>query len=267
MMGVLAGSGTDEAVLTACRHLAGEDGRIQALAIRSDPVRVVPMVGEAGAAAAAQMMEVLEQQSKERVVRARSAFDAWRGQGSAGRAEFMEVLGHPSESAAVCGRNADVVVLARPSQEDAPLAENLAEACLFGSGRPVLLVPPSGSAAFGKSIAVFWNGSRTAARALGDAHALIATAERVFIFTAGEINDELPNADAVAARLQAQGAKATARTLRDGDGAALATAAKEAGCDVVVMGGYGHSRVREMILGGVTRHMLTSAAIPVLMAH
>jgi nucleotide-binding universal stress UspA family protein len=61
--------------------------------------------------------------------------------------------------------------------------------------------------------------------------------------------------------------KATARVLPDGDGAALAAAAQEAGCDLVVMGGYGHSRVREMILGGVTRHMMTSAAVPVLMSH
>ena len=66
MVAVLTGSVTDEAVLTAAGRLAGTDGRIQALAVRSDPVRVVPIVGEAGAAAAAQMMEVVEQQSKER---------------------------------------------------------------------------------------------------------------------------------------------------------------------------------------------------------
>jgi nucleotide-binding universal stress UspA family protein len=267
ILAVLIGSGTDEAVLAAARRLAGADGRIQALAVRSDPVRVVPMVGEAGAAAAAQMMEAVEQQSKERVVRARSAFESWRGQGNTDRAEFVEVLGHPSETAGVCGRNADILVVARPRLEDAPIAENLAEACLFGSGRPVLLVPPTGLAGFGKSIAVFWNGSRTAARALGDAGPLISMAQNVVIFTAGEISDEFPNAEAVAARLQAQGVKATTRALPDGDGAALATAAREAGCDLVVMGGYGHSRVREMILGGVTRHILTSATVPVLMAH
>jgi len=265
MVAVLTGSVTDEAVLTAAGRLAGTDGRIQALAVRSDPVRVVPIVGEAGAAAAAQMMEVVEQQSKERAARARSAFDAWRTKSGNSRAELLQPVGHPSETAAVLARNADIVVVARPRQEDEPLAANLAEACLFGSGRPVLLVPSTGSAAFGKSIAVFWNGSRTAARALGDAQGLIATAENVLILTAGELNEEFPNAEAVAARLHR--VKATARVLPDGDGAALAAAAQEAGCDLVVMGGYGHSRVREMILGGVTRHMMTSAAVPVLMAH
>lgn len=266
-LAVLTGSGSDEAVLTAAYHLSGADGRIKALAIRSDPVRVVPMVGEAGAAAAAQMMEVVEEQSKGRVARARAAFETSRTKTGNSRAEYMELLGHPSETAAACGRNADILVLARPRQEDEPMAANLAESCLFGSGRPILLVPPTGSTGFGKTLAVFWNGSRTAGRALGDAQPLIASADKVLILTAGKLNEELPDAQAVAARLEAQGVQARVRILSDGDGGALAAAAMEAGCDLVVMGGYGHSRVREMILGGVTRHMLASATVPVLMAH
>jgi len=73
----------------------------------------------------------------------------------------------------------------------------------------------------------------------------------------------------VVARLNAQGVKATAQALApaEREGVTLATAAKDAGCDLVVMGGYGHGRVREMILGGVTRYMLASAPAPVLMAH
>jgi len=266
-LAVLTGSGSDETVLAAARRLCGTAGPVRALTIRSDPIRVLPVVGEAGAAAAAQMMEVIEQQSKDRVARARAAFDAWRGKGNDGRAEFLEVLGHPSETASVCGRNAEIIVLPRPRQEDEPMAASLAEACLFGSGRPILLVPPAGPAAFGKSIAVFWNGSRTAARALGDAQPLMADAQNVLVLTAGNLNEELPNGEAVAARLQSQGVKASARVLSDADGARLVSVATDAGCDLVVMGGYGHSRVREFILGGLTRHMLVSAPIPVLMAH
>ena len=78
-----------------------------------------------------------------------------------------------------------------------------------------------------------------------------------------------PSAEAVARRLQAGGVKAAAKTVAASgeEGQALAAAAAEAGCDLLVMGGYGHSRLREMILGGVTRHMLASAPVPVLMAH
>jgi nucleotide-binding universal stress UspA family protein len=266
-LAVLTGSVSDEAVLTAARRLSGADGLVRALAIRRDPVRVVPMVGEAGAAAAAQMMEVIEQQSKERVARARSAFEAWRSKTSDSRTEFQELLGHPAETPTLCARNADIVVVPHPRQEDEPMAASLVEACLFGSGRPLLVVPPITSAAFGKSIAVFWNGSRIAARALGDAQPLLADSQSVLVLTAGDLHEEVPTCEAVAQRLQAQGLKATARALPDGNGAALASAAIEAGCDLVVMGGYGHSRLREMILGGVTRYMLSSASVPVLMAH
>ena len=89
------------------------------------------------------MMEVVEEQSKGRVARAREAFETSRTKTGNSRAEYMELLGHPSETAAACGRNADILVLARPRQEDEPMAANLAESCLFGPGRPILLVPPT----------------------------------------------------------------------------------------------------------------------------
>lgn len=269
ILGVLSGSKADASVLSAAANLAGGEGQVRVLAVRSDPVRVLPIVGEAGAAAAAELMSVLEQQSKERAARARAAFDAWRSQTGEDRAEFREVVGHPSETAAASARNADVVVVARPRDEDEPMAASLVEACLFGSGRPVLVVPPVPAAGFGRHIAVFWDGSRTAARALGDSLPLLAQAQSVLVLSVGSLDPEVPTGAAVAARLAARGLAATARSLApaEREAAALASAAQEAGCDLVVMGAYGHSRVREMILGGVTRFMLASAPIPLLMAH
>lgn len=269
ILAVLSGSDGDASVLSAAAHLAGGEGRVRALAVRSDPARVLPVVGEAGAAAAAELMAVLEQQAKERVARARAGFDSWRSKAGDSRAEFHEGLGHPSETAAVSARNADLVVVARPRDEDEPLAASLVEACLFGSGRPVLVVPPGAPTGFGKSIGVFWDGSRTAARALGDSLPLLAKAQSVLVLTAGSLDAEVPTGEAVAARLKAQGVMAAARALApaEREAATLVTAAKDAGCDLVVMGGYGHSRLREMILGGVTRYMLASAPLPVLMAH
>ncbi len=269
VLAILAGSDSDAAVLDAASLVAGTDGRLRALSVRSDPVRVLPIVGEAGAAAAVELMTVLEQQSKERAARARSNFDSWRTKAMAMRAEFQELEGHPSETAAAAARNTDLVVVARPRDEDEPMAASLVEACLFESGRPVLIVPRSAPATFGTSIALLWDGSRTAARALGDALPLLARARSVLVLTSGRLDEEVPTGAAVAARLNAQGISAKARSLEPGDGepAALATAASEAGCDLIVMGGYGHSRMREMILGGATRYMLATASVPVLMSH
>jgi nucleotide-binding universal stress UspA family protein len=269
VLAVVAGGQNDGAVLDAAAALAGAEGRVLAVAIRSDPVRVLPMVGEAGAASAAELLAALKAQADTRVERARAGFDAWRAKAGAVQVEFREATGHPSETAAVLARNADVVAVARPREEDEPMAAALVEACLFSSGRPVLVVPSKPPGAFGMRIGVLWDGGRTAARALGDAMPLLAKAQSVTVFSAGSIDEDAPSAEAVARRLKAGGAKASAKTITAAgeEGAALAAAAAEAGCDLLVMGGYGHSRLREMILGGVTRHMLAAARVPVLMAH
>ena len=269
VLAVLAGADADAAVLGAAARLAGSSGRVRVLAVRSDPIRVLPMVGEAGAAAAAELMAVLEQQSKERAARARASFEAWRGQAGQTAVAFEDVLGHPAETASVAARNSDIVVVARPRNEDEPMAASLVEACLFNSGRPVLVVPARATSAFGAAIAVLWDGSRTAARAVGDALPLLSKAQSVLVLTSGEIEEELPTGQAVAARLKAQGVSASAQALQraDSDAGTLGAAASQAGCDLIVMGGYAHSRVREMILGGVTRYMLSSSPVPILMAH
>jgi nucleotide-binding universal stress UspA family protein len=269
VLAVLSGSTADRGVLAAAAGIAGPRGRLDVLAVRSDPVRVVPVVGEAGAAAAAELVAAMELQAKERSARARASFDAWHSSSGAGAAEFREVVGHPAESPAAAARNSDILVMAAPREQDGPMAAELVETCLFGSGRPLLVVPPDFAAQRGASVAVLWDGSRTAARALGDAMPLLSEARSVLVLTAGPLDEELPSGEAVVARLQARGVTASARMLQPGanEGAALAAATAEAGCDLIVMGGYGHSRLREMILGGVTRYMLAKSAAPLLMAH
>ena len=269
ILAVLAGAEGDAEVLGAAGRLAGASGQVRVVAVRSDPARVLPIVGEAGAAAAADLVAVLEQQSRARTARARAAFEGWRDRAGLAMTEFTEPLGHPSETAALAARNCDILVLARPQGAEEPAALGLAEACLFGSGRPLLLAGPGAAGGFGSSIAVLWDGSRTAARAVGDAMPLLSKARSVLVLTSGQVAEELPTGADLAARLKMQGIAAEARSVKsgDGEGPALARAAAEAGCDLLVMGGYGHSRLREMIIGGVTRYMLSSVPIPVLMAH
>jgi hypothetical protein len=198
ILAVLAGADSDAAVLGAAAWLAGTSGRVRVLAVRSDPVRVLPIVGEAGAAAAAELLAVLEQQSNQRAERARAAFETWRGQAGRTAVEFQDVLGHPSETASVAARNCDIVVVARPRDVDEPLAASLVEACLFASGRPVLVVPARGAAASGSNVAVLWDGSRAAARALGDALPLLSKAQSVLVLTSGALDEEVPTGEAVA---------------------------------------------------------------------
>ena len=151
-------------------------------------------------------------------------------------------------------------------------AQDMAQAIVFGSGRPTILVPPSARPASLNHIAVAWDGSRVAARALGDALQLLAKGDRVSVLT---VQDEKSLsrsdlADALASSLEKRGLSATplgitlgqktiAETLQD-------TALSE-GAQLLAMGGFGHSRIRDFILGGATKGVLTQLQLPTLLSH
>lgn len=158
--------------------------------------------------------------------------------------------------------------------DDGLLGERMvAEGLLFESGRPVLLVPRDHTAAFAaRRIAVAWDNTRPAARALGDALAVLpGVAEVVFV----SIGDEKEIASSVSAaeqlRAMTRRGLIASHVLHDKGkltiGAALQDAALEAGSDLLVMGAYGHSRLRQFILGGATLGVLSNLRLPVLMAH
>lgn len=166
-------------------------------------------------------------------------------------------------------RYADLVVAGQP--ED-PSDQAFAAELVLGAGRPVLFVPYAGRFAdAGKRVLVAWNASREAARAVSDALPLLARANAVEIvaFTPGGDHGEVPAAD-MALYLARHGVKATAaRNVAPGMdiGARILTRAADADADLIVMGAYGHSRLRELALGGATRTLLEAMTIPVLMAH
>lgn len=152
-----------------------------------------------------------------------------------------------------------------------PDTQGVAEALIFGSGRPVLLLPSSESDAPPKRVVVAWDGSRGAARAANDALPFLRRADSVEVVSVtGE--KALPasaSMDGLILHLQRHGIAATAqhRPLANKDvGSVLLNHAEEAGADLLVMGAYGRSRLREFILGGATATILASASIPVLFA-
>ncbi len=147
----------------------------------------------------------------------------------------------------------------------------LAESLIFDSGRPVLLVPDATVVERLGHVAIAWDGSRAAARALADAAPFLDRAERVTVLTAlGDKPLDASLAEALVARLEAKGIAAVADVAdatEEGIGIALQRRALDLGAGLLVMGGYGHSRLREFALGGATRDVLTDLRLPVLMSH
>jgi nucleotide-binding universal stress UspA family protein len=166
----------------------------------------------------------------------------------------------------------DLSIVRQAEPGKAPLEELVIEGTLFDSGRPVLVVPYIQKAALKLDrVLVCWNGSRNAARAVGDAMPFLhrAKAVEVLIVTGeGGTGDEIPGAD-IGEHLARHGLKIDVERVasRGEVSDMILSHAADAGADLLVMGGYGHSRLREFILGGVTRGILRTMTVPVLMAH
>lgn len=147
-----------------------------------------------------------------------------------------------------------------------------AEAVIFGSGRPTCLLPEQTALTSLDHVAMAWDGSRVAARALADARLFLEKASRITVITAlGEKPlKERDAADRLAAVLCNRGLKAEAASIDVQNlpiAEALQRSALERGCDLLVMGGYGHSRIRDFVLGGATEGVLADLRIPVMLSH
>jgi nucleotide-binding universal stress UspA family protein len=184
---------------------------------------------------------------------------------------WREEVGSSAEIVPEEARLADLVVLAK-DEADGGVVTSTVEAVLFGSGRPLLLAPKSEPATVGTSVAIAWDGGRAASRAVAAAMPLLHNAGRVVILSGdhpalGRASDP----DRLAESLACHGIPAVNHAVTaDGQhmSKALMRSAVETGCDMLVMGAYGHSRFREMVLGGVTRGVLdVPADLPILMAH
>lgn len=179
-------------------------------------------------------------------------------------------INESAERFAAIARNFDISVVPQSSTEEV-LQPDFAEAALFDSGRPVLVVPYIHRAALSlRRVLVCWDGSRAAARALADAWPLLERAEAVNIVTAGKADDVPAIQESVREHFAQHGVSAQLQTLGVEDidaGNAILSYAADVGASLIVMGGYGHSRVREWVLGGVTRTILQTMTVPVLLSH
>jgi len=192
-------------------------------------------------------------------------------------AEWRTASGYPAGMAAMHGRYADLIVIGQLDAYDsqAGLLRAPPEEVTMLAGRPTLVVPFTGHfEPIGTRVVIGWDASREAARAVGDAMPLLARAEKVTVLTIDAEaspfgHGEIPGAD-IALHLARHGVKAEVeRTVSAGIGIGntLLSRAADYEANLLVMGAYGHSRVRELLLGGVTRTVLTSMTLPVLMSH
>jgi nucleotide-binding universal stress UspA family protein len=168
------------------------------------------------------------------------------------------------------GRVFDLIVVGRPG--GAPQNPRMIplEAALFDSGRPALLVPPQAPKTIGRNVVVSWNGSTEQARTNAFAMPLLRLAEKVTVLTVEGGSVTGPSGEEAAIHLRRNGITATAITVQPGQrttGEAILDHAAAIGCDLLVKGAYTQSRLRQLIFGGATRHILVHANLPVLMAH
>jgi nucleotide-binding universal stress UspA family protein len=177
--------------------------------------------------------------------------------------------------AAVHARYADLVIVSRPADPGGELAEEVIEGVLFHSGRPCLIVPPDWrGGAPGKRVALAWDASREATRALSDATGLMNGSVPMAVITVDAKPKMFGHGDQpgqnVAAHLARRGHDVEVRNVDSmgrATGHAIAEEALAFGADLLVLGAYGHSRLREMMFGGATRDLMRACPIPMLMAH
>jgi nucleotide-binding universal stress UspA family protein len=170
-------------------------------------------------------------------------------------------------------RRFDLAIVGQARPETSTLEEIIGETTLFESGRPVIFVPYIQKAPFKvDNVMVCWDGSRPAARAIGDAMPLLVKAgsvEIVIVTNERGKQDEIEGAD-MGQHLARHDVKVDVHRVPGGNidvADALLSHAADSGSDLVVMGGYGHSRFREFVLGGVTHSIFRSMTVPVLMSH
>jgi nucleotide-binding universal stress UspA family protein len=277
----LTGTAAGEAALSTCLMIARNwNAHVTALHVRVDSRDVAPLAGEGlSGATIEEMMSATEKESSERAHAVRSMFDrfvlqhdvilseARPGAGCA-TASFAAVTGREEDLVAQQARLADLTVVPHPDAGEDVSSSDALHAVLFDSGRPVLISPQIAPATIGTRICMGWNGTAESASAVFAALPWLQRAEAVRILSADGYQRRGPAAPDLAAYLSLHDVRADIvmfQSVGNSVGAGLLAAARDFGCDLLAMGAYSHSRLRQLILGGVTRHVLERGNLPVMM--
>ncbi|HET6159510.1 MAG TPA: universal stress protein [Dongiaceae bacterium] len=282
----LFGLDSDRTALDAALAVArAHQAHIQALHAVADPLKTTPLMVDVGVAIA-EVVAAAERHAEARSAQAKSAFDGWVRASSvtlaerpephpAATAEFRAEKGQESELLARFGRLTDLIIMARPKSEQAlDLVAVAVEDALFSAGRPVLLIPsdctPAHLEAMIKGSAVIsWNGSIEAIRSISAARPLLQDRPRVRVINVQDGHAGVQSAADLVHYLAWQGIAASVGETAEAGSIAerLLAASREVEAGLLVMGAYTHSRLKHLVLGGVTSHMIDAANIPVFMTH
>lgn len=283
ILAVLNGRKGDAASLETAHAVAvSMDSHIDAMHVRPDPRGYVDFTGDAMTGDAyVQLIESLEQEVTANAKAARENFDSWvedggitivDGPGRSGQvtSTWRERTGAEDNVVAGEARLRDLIVLSATGDEPDSMRAGAIEKVIFDSGRPLLLTPPDAGLKKVGRVAVFWNGGTQSARAVAAALPLLHDADAVDIMWVEEDVEDDFILNGLDEYLAWHGISSSIKRFQPDErliGELLMDEAVAGGADLVVMGGYSHSRLREFILGGVTQHMLEEAPLPALIAH
>ncbi len=221
----------------------------------------------------AETIEALRAEEVKELARSEAEFNRQAHSAGLPSVEWRSGVGDPVDMMTLHARYADLVVVGQTDPSaDAQVPADFPERLVLDAGRPVLIVPYAGKfATLGKRILVAWKPCREATRAVTDAIALLQKADNVHVMamnpSVGEYGT-VPGAD-IGVYLSRHGVRVEVKTDRSSVdvGNELLSRAADLSADLIVMGGYGHSRLKEWVLGGATRTILNSMTMPVLMSH
>jgi nucleotide-binding universal stress UspA family protein len=277
LTGTAAGESALATALTVARIW---NAHVTALHVRVDSRDVAPLAGEGlSGAMIEEMMSATEKESTERAHAVRSMFERFVAQHEVAVAEprpgagfatasFAAVTGREEDLVAQQARLADLTIVPHPEAGEDVSSSDALHAVLFDSGRPVLIAPQATPAKIGTRVCIAWNGTAESAASVWAALPWMQRAEAVRVLSADEYQRRGPGAQDLAEYLALHGVNAELATFRPIDrevGAGMLKAARDFGCDLLSMGAYSHSRLRQLILGGVTRHVLERSDLPVMM--
>lgn len=279
----LSGAPESEPVLDKAYSVAKDLGsHLEVLHVEPEAKESVPLLGEGMSVAMVEdMIRIAETEGKSRAERAKTMFDASvarhrlpvssKPHDSAGASvSWRHEMGREDEVVARLGRLNDLVVVGRPGDADDVLTPMVLNAAIFDTGRPVLVVPPKGAGSSRKRVAISWNGSVQSARAVSAAIRILEQADAVMVLTATSFRTSGARGPELASYLEWHGIMPETKVFEAPAGSVGPRLLEECaafGADLLVSGAFTHSRMRQLILGGVTRHVLGNAEIPMLMAH
>jgi nucleotide-binding universal stress UspA family protein len=277
------GDACKRALASALEIAKISSGHIQALHVKTDSKEAVPLLGEGmSGSMIEEMIELADRDADERADAAKKMFDEFASANNVPIVDspaaadgptmsWLQEEGREDERIANRGRVVDLIVMGQPTDEASHPSLLTLHAAIFETGRAVLMLPENASAQVGQNVVIAWNGASEAANAVAGSLPLITGAGKVTIMTVDtEKSGRRIGGGALADYLSCHGVAAERRNISAENmpvGQAISNFCTEIGSDLLVMGAFTHSRLIQIILGGVTRYVIGKVNVPVLMIH